>query len=126
MVREYETILYTTEVEDIKELWEEFVEDYGLAGWEDEEGLIISYDNYYFSYATSAIAALEFYAYGKEHGFEAARDKYLALCNYDGDGDLVEALAEIGFGSPFSEDVVKYIYDTIMDTIENDWSNYIE
>ena len=126
MLREYETTLYSTEVQDIKALWDSIIDKYGYDGWQNNEGMIIFYDNYYFSYATSAIAALMIYVYGKQNGFEAARDVYLSICNYDGTGDLVEALASVGFASPFEEGTVKYIHDVIVDTMENEWSDYIE
>ena len=125
MIREYEETLYSSEVDDIKGLWESIIERYGYTGWYGNEGMIIFYDNYYFSYATSAISALLFYAYGKEHGFEETKDLYLEFCNYEGDGDLIEALESIGFMNPFEEETNEYICSIISDTIKNEWKDYV-
>ena len=79
-------------------------------------------DNYYISYATGAISSLLIYLYGKEHGFEAARDIYLSFVSYDGEGDFIEALESIGLRDPFAPETAEYIKQSLNNLYNAEWN----
>ena len=119
LIREYEEELYKDDVSNIKTVWNKINEKYDNYAPEDWYDIFIEYNNYYISYATSAFGALLLYAYGKENGFEAARDLYLQIFDYDGTGDLTEILQSINLGNPFDEETFIYISEVIEEVIND-------
>ena len=120
MIREYEEMIYTQNVESFQELWltlnDEEYDDWGYDDWFD---IFIDYDNYYISYATSALASLIVYAYGKENGFEEASKLYLDLVSYDGYGDISEAFKSVNLVDPLSAEATVYIKEVIEKVIND-------
>ena len=121
IVREYEEMLYTSNVTSLQDAWNEVNEEYNYWGYDDWYDIIIDYDNYYISYATSALATLLVYAYGKEQGFEAASKLYLDLVSYDGYGDISEALMSVNLADPFSEEAFIFVKETIERVMNEEW-----
>ncbi len=121
MIREFEEEIYAKDVSSFQETWNKINQKYGDICLDDWYEIIVDYDNYYISYATSAMGALVLYAYGKENGFEKAKEAYLKLCSYDGEGDIEEAFLYAGLPNPLAEDTIKDIVSTISYEMENNW-----
>ena len=68
------------------------------------------------------MGALVLYAYGKENGFEKAKEAYLKLCSYDGLGDIEEAFTYAGLPNPLAEDTIKDVVSVIKNEMENSWN----
>ncbi len=121
MIREFEEEIYKEDVSSLQETWNTINNKYDEFSGDDWYELFIDYDNYYISYATSAMGALVLYAYGKEQGFEKAKEAYLKLCSYDGLGDIEEAFTYAGLPNPLAEDTIKDVVATISHEMENSW-----
>lgn len=122
MIREFEEAIYKEDVQSLQETWNTINEKYDEFSGDDWYELFIDYDNYYISYATSAMGALVLYAYGKENGFEKAKEAYLKLCSYDGLGDIEEAFTYAGLPNPLAEDTIKDVVSVIKNEMENSWN----
>ena len=121
MVREFEETIYASDVESLQDTWDAINEKYDFFSSDDFYDLITDYDNYYISYVTSAICALELYAYGKTEGLEKAKEAYLAICGYNGEGDIVEAMTNAGISDPFGEETFLNLVSVITYEMENNW-----
>lgn len=121
MIREFEETVYSTDVTSLQDTWDAINDKYGSLCSDDFYELITDYDNYYISYTTSAICALELYAYGKTEGLEKAKEAYLAICGYNGEGDIVEAMTNAGISEPFGEETILNLVSVITYEMENNW-----
>ena len=121
MVREFEETIYASDVESLQDTWDAINEKYDFFSSDDFYDLITDYDNYYISYVTSAICALELYAYGKTEGLEKAKEAYLAICGYNGEGDIEEAMTNAGISDPFGEETILNLVSVITYEMENNW-----
>ena len=122
MIREYEEKLYTTNFSSCKQVWDKLnEEEYDGWGYDDWYDIFIDYDNYYISYATSALASLLVYAYGKENGFAKACELYLDIVSFDGYGDISGALKSVNLYDPLSKEAIIYLKNTITKISEDEW-----
>ena len=124
MIREFEQTVYSSDVTSLGDTWNTILSKYSYLSSSDRYELIIDYDNYYISYATSALASLLVYAYGKENGFDKACELYKGICSYDGYGDIEEALASVNLRNPFEEETFIYIKNIIEQVQETEWNQY--
>ena len=123
MIREFEETIYKDDVDSLQDVWNEINKKYDYCSSDDWYELIIDYNNYYISYATSAMGSLVLYAYAKEYGFNEAKEAYFKLCSYDGLGDIEEAFTYAGLPNPLLEETIKDVLSVIQNEMENSWIN---
>jgi oligoendopeptidase F len=100
--------------------WTEICKAAGMDDYAEDpdaiEGLstvLLNYQGYYISYATSAVAALEVYAYACED-WDAAVEAYKFLYSaHDATDTFTSVLEKAGLKSIFDEDAFKMIADAI-------------
>lgn len=117
-LRIYEMDSFTAD--DIGRLFTTLLEEYGYGGYVfgDENGVdnswfeyshIFDAPFYTISYATSACAALQFWAIGQDEGQDAAVNAYLSLIRSDQNRPFLEMLAGEGLRSPFDESLLREV-----------------
>ena len=97
--------------------WEEICEAAGMDDYAEAtswvNAVLLNYQGYYISYATSAVAALEVYAYACED-WDAAVTAYKFLYSaHDATDTFTSVLEKAGLKSIFDEDAFKMIADAI-------------
>lgn len=68
---------------------------------------------YYLSYATSAVASVEFYLIAEDKGYEEAKESYRKLQEGNPDEDLIYNLEYAGLSNPFKEETFIKLYSSL-------------
>ena len=102
-------------IEEMNQLHEDlYMEYFGYSSYYEWVDITQHFESpfYYISYATSAVSALELWAFA-EGDREAALDAYQTLCEFTVNSGYLEPLAEAGLSSPFDESALSDLARTI-------------